>query len=234
VPYRARPPGEVLPYSVASVQWTVLVPVRALPAAKSRLAAEVPPAWHAELVRAIRADSLDAVRATPQVARLVIVADRPGVDGAEHMLVQHSPGLNGALRDGARLATRRWPGDGVAALVGDVPALRSDELSAALDQAAAIGSGYVADTAGTGTTLLAAAPGHRFVPAFGVDSAARHERRAAPLTAGPGLRQDVDTLADLLAAARLGLGERTATVIADAGLLAGSPAVHPDGARCWP
>ena len=112
-------------------------------------------------------------------------------------LVQTQPGLNGALRDGAAYARTRWPGDGVAALVGDLPAVRPDELAAALDAAAAHPAAFVPDSPGTGTTLLTARPGHVLEPRFGEGSAARHAAVAARLTAGPGLRHDVDTADDL-------------------------------------
>jgi len=76
----------------------VLVPIRSLPSAKSRLASSVPAEVFERLVTAIRADTLDAVRAADPVARVVVVGDLPGPGVT---LVQTSPGLNGALRDGA-------------------------------------------------------------------------------------------------------------------------------------
>ncbi|HEY7008115.1 MAG TPA: 2-phospho-L-lactate guanylyltransferase [Jatrophihabitantaceae bacterium] len=191
------------------MRWTVLVPLRALPAAKSRLAASVPPDTHARLVAAIRADTVQAARQAAAVARVILIGDVPG-DGIT--LVQHSAGLNGALRDGAAYAIERWPDDGVAALVGDLPALRAGELDAALAAAAAHPRGFVADAHGTGTTLLTATPGTALEPRFGSGSARRHATSAAPLPAGPGLRTDVDTLTDLAAAARLGLGAHTAAL----------------------
>lgn len=191
------------------MKWTVIVALRALPSAKSRLAESLPPQLHARVVEAIRADTLTAVAAAAPVARVVIVGDLPG---AGITLVQTSPGLNGALRDGAAYATGRWPDDGVAALVGDLPALRAAELSAALDAAAAHRSAFVPDASGAGTTLLTATPGTPLEPHFGLGSAARHAGFAAALEAGPGLRTDVDTADDLRAAARLGFGVRTNTV----------------------
>ena len=53
-------------------------------------------------------------------------------------------------------------------------------------------------------------------PEFGADSAARHRRSGAIELTGawPGLRCDVDTPADLVAARRLGVGAATARAIA--------------------
>lgn len=188
--------------------WTVVVPLKVLPNAKSRLAVTLPAGRHAELVRAIRTDTLSAAR---RAARVIVVADAPT---AEADLVQHSVGLNGALRDGAAYASRHWPRDGIVALVGDLPALRTEELSAALDAAYEHRRSYIADAAGTGTTLLAAAPGIDLEPQFGPDSASRHGATAVRLDAGPGLRCDVDTPENLETAAALGLGPATAAVCA--------------------
>lgn len=190
--------------------------MRALPHAKSRLAASLPPDLHADVVTAIRADTLAAVRATAAVARVVVIGDAPG-EGVT--LVQTSAGLNGALRDGAAYALARWPGDGIAALVGDLPALRAPELGTALDAASVHPSAFVPDASGTGTTLLTAAPGATLDPRFGLGSAARHGVIAVALDAGAGLRNDVDTADDLAVAARVGLGANTAAVTGVAGVL---------------
>jgi 2-phospho-L-lactate guanylyltransferase len=198
-----------------NVQWTVLIAAKSLPHAKSRLLDSgegLDPDAHARLVLAIRDDTIAAAAAAANVSRVVLVADAPGL-GGEHVVVQQAPGLNPALREGAAHAARQWPGDGVAALVGDLPALRPEELAEALDLAARHTHAYVADAEGTGTTLLTAAPGSALQPQFGAGSAARHAASAVALDAGPGLRHDVDTAADLQAAARVGLGPRTSLMV---------------------
>jgi 2-phospho-L-lactate guanylyltransferase len=70
---------------------------------------------------------------------------------------------------------------------------------------------FVADASGTGTTLLATAPGRPVEPRYGRASAAAHRAAGAiELTGGwPSLRTDVDTAADLRTAAELGLGPAT-------------------------
>jgi 2-phospho-L-lactate guanylyltransferase len=196
---------------IFTVRWTVLIPVKSLPEAKSRLAgASTDRAAHARLVRAIRADAIAAARAADGVARLVLVVDGPRGDaGGELVFVQVAPGLNAALAEAAEEAHARWPRDAVAALVGDLPALRPAELAAALAAAATHERAFVADAAGTGTTLLTALPGSAFLPRFGSDSAQRHANIASALDAAPGLRCDVDTAADLQAAIALGVGPAT-------------------------
>jgi 2-phospho-L-lactate guanylyltransferase len=210
------------------VRWTVVIPAKALPEAKSRLApASSGPHAHHRLVAAIRADTITAARAAAGVARVLVVADRPeaaiDLPAGVESLVQHADGLNAALREAAEHAAAHWPADGVAALVGDLPALRPAELAAALSAAAGVAAGYVHDAAGTGTTLLTAGPGDALRPAFGLGSAGRHAVHAVLLPAGAGLRRDVDTAPDLARAAELGLGPATIAALAENGMPAHSP-----------
>lgn len=199
------------------MQWTVLIPAKSLPTAKSRLApVSVDAAAHRRLVQAIRRDTADSAAAAQGVARVVLVVDR-GAPRPDTM-VQSAPGLNAAIVEAAGQAARRWPCDAIAVLVGDLPALRPHELAAALAAASVHERSFVADRHGTGTTLLAARPGASLRPAFGPRSATTHERNAVRLEAGPGLRHDVDTAADLQAAAEFGLGPATSAAIANADL----------------
>ncbi len=126
------------------------------------------------------------------------------------------PGLNQALAHGAAYAHDHWPGRGRAGLAGDLPAVRPEELAAALSAAARLGAAFVPDAAGTGTTLYAAAPGTEFRPQFGVGSRAAHLATGArEVGAGlTGLRRDVDTVDDLRLAEAIGLGPRTRAVLA--------------------
>lgn len=200
------------------MNWTVVIPAKALPEAKSRLASmSDSPEAHRRLVEAIRSDTIAAARAAEGVARVVVVVDRAGAD--PDALLQTDPGLDAAVSEGAAHAARRWPADGVAALVGDLPALQPDELAGALLAAAGHERAFVPDAAGTGTTLLAATPGHTLRPEFGPGSAQRHEVHAVPIEGGPGLRNDVDDAADLHAAAALGLGEATVAALGEAGVI---------------
>lgn len=129
--------------------------------------------------------------------------------------------LNGTLRQGAAEAHRRWPSLTPVALCGDLPALRASDLDAALGDV--VGNvapmRYVADAAGSGTTLFTAAYDD-FTPCFGSGSREQHDLLGATPITGElaSLRHDVDDLEDLVAAARLGLGPRTAAVVAHLGL----------------
>ena len=101
-------------------------------------------------------------------------------------------------------------------MCADLPCVNAEDLQTAL------GSGltprwFVADAAGTGTTLLAAAPGVDLDPHFGADSARRHERSGAAAVRAQvaSLRRDVDTEVDLTSARALGVGPHTTKVLTD-------------------
>ena len=198
--------------------WAVVVPVKRLAGAKSRLRGALPGVPHRELALALVLDTLTAALACPAVAEVLVVTDdtevgcRAGALGARVVPDAPGTGLNPALRHGAALAT----GHPVAALAGDLPALRAGELAEALVSARM--RAFVADAAGTGTTLLAAPRGVPLDPWFGAGSALAHARSGAVPLAGawPSLRQDVDTAVDLRAATGLGLGSHTAALLATA------------------
>jgi 2-phospho-L-lactate/phosphoenolpyruvate guanylyltransferase len=197
--------------------WSVVVPAKRLALAKTRLRplTERLGAAHDDLVLALLADTVAATLSCPAVGEVVVVTDDPTAADVVRMLgartVADTPdrGLNPALEHGARSAA----GPAVAALSSDLPALRPDELAAAL-RAAADGRSFVADAQGTGTTLLTAV-GTDLRPHFGPGSAQAHLGSGAVPLAGPwpGLVRDVDTEADLRAALALGAGPRTTALV---------------------
>jgi 2-phospho-L-lactate guanylyltransferase len=197
----------------AEPRWTVVIPVKPATHGKSRLV--VPGIDREHLARAI---ALDTIEAAVAAARVIVVTDdlRTGTE-AQRLGADVCPdpghGLDAAVLAGAAMA-------GVdayrAALLGDLPALRSEQLSAALHEAATLTRGVVPDADGTGTTLVTAAPGTAWASAFGAGSFARHTALGCvvlPVAAGSTLRRDVDTADDLAAASALGLGPRTAALL---------------------
>jgi 2-phospho-L-lactate guanylyltransferase len=204
------------------VTWSLIIPVKVLALAKSRLAGMSGPD-RARLALAMAADTVAAAAACPAVAGIIVVTD-DAVAGAELAglgaeVIPDTPaaGLNAALVFGAELAGARWPGRGLAALTADLPAVRAAELGAALAAVPARPDAFVPDAAGSGTALYAAGPGVEFCPRFGLRSRAAHLAAGAvelDVPGGSGLRQDVDTAADLRAAERLGLGPRSAALLA--------------------
>jgi 2-phospho-L-lactate guanylyltransferase len=129
-------------FRVGSADWVVVVPVKRLAEAKSRLRGGLPAVPHEDLVLALVLDTVVAALASPDVAELLIVTDDPLVAAASAGLgakiVPDLPGagLNAAFAHGAEAAAGRP----VAALAGDLPALRPGELSAALRAAADLGA----------------------------------------------------------------------------------------------
>jgi 2-phospho-L-lactate guanylyltransferase len=208
----------------------VIVPVKRLRMAKSRLRGALPSAEHDMLVLAMALDTVSAALASPVVGRVAVVTSDPDAEraaleaGAEVIVDVPDAGLNPALAYAATVvrpkgATAALPG--VVALAADLAALRSADLTEALRAAEVAGNGtprrlFVPDAAGTGTVLLAATRGAGLEPCFGVGSAAAHTASGAIVLAGdwPSLRRDVDTAADLAEAVVLGLGPRTAALAA--------------------
>jgi 2-phospho-L-lactate/phosphoenolpyruvate guanylyltransferase len=208
---------------MTDITWSVLIPVKVLAQAKSRLADLAGPR-RAELALALACDTVTAVLACEAAAQVIVVTDDPAAGaalaGLGALVIPDEPrdGLNAALRHGAAHSAARWPGCGTAALSADLPALRPAEIGRALRAASAWPTAFVADAAGDGTTLYTARPGAAFRPAFGLASRARHAAGGAAevdLQGVPGLRRDVDTPADLRDAAALGLGPRSAPLAAE-------------------
>jgi len=206
-------------------RWAIVVPVKRLDDAKTRL--RVDPNVRIELALAIAADTVRAALACPLTAVVIAVSDdtraTPVLRELGAVVVPDRPdaGLNPALVHGA--AAPEVPADvGVAAIAADLPALRPNELADVLAATSRHGTVVVADAAGVGTTLLAAADVRQFRPMFGTDSRAQHVATGAvdlSDAAGPSLRCDVDTLADLATAHLLGLGPASERVVRDHGLV---------------
>jgi 2-phospho-L-lactate guanylyltransferase len=196
------------------------VPVKRLAVAKSRLGAYGDSARR-ELALAFAADVVAAALGCSLVEQLLVVTDD---DDAARALValgaQVSPdhpdaGLNPALAHGAELLRARKPSLGVVTISADLPALSPTDLATVLAAVPQGGRAFVADSAGTGTTLLAASAPALLAPAYGPRSRDRHVASGAvELPGTPALRRDVDTPADLREAVALGVGARTSALVA--------------------
>ena len=211
------------------MQWQVLIPLRASGAGKSRLRGTTrDERAHPDLVRAIQRDAVEAVLAARQhametggsdvqIAGIQLVTTQPPDDWNYpdlSVIADPGGGLNRALTAAATAIGASDPGDGVLAMVADLPALRSTDLLQVLRAAAQTARGFVADAAGTGTTMLTARRPAEFAPAFGAGSAQRHLSAGyLALPAPDGARSDVDTADDLQHCLRLGVGEHTAAML---------------------
>jgi 2-phospho-L-lactate guanylyltransferase len=205
---------------VPPADWSLVVPLKPLALAKSRLGAYAG-GLRGSLALAFALDTVAAALRCPAVARVVVVTDDPlaaaelSASGALVVPDEPAGGLNAALVHGWRRALALRPAAPVAALSADLPALRAAELGRALARVPAGGRPFVSDAPGVGTTLLAAAPGVVLAPAFGGASRERHRSCGAREIASadlPSVRRDVDTGEDLAEALALGVGPHTAAV----------------------
>lgn len=190
--------------------FAVLVPLKRPDRAKTRLARSGV-ADHQRLAVAFAWDTIAAAAASPLVGSVWVVTDDADLvpPGAHHLADQGDGDLNRALARAAEAISADHPSLGVVALCADLPALATEDLTEAL--AGMEHRCFVADSAGTGTTLLGVPAGIRLEPAFGIGSARRHEGSgatplSAPLTT---LRLDVDTADDLRRAIHVGVGTHT-------------------------
>jgi len=199
---------------------TVMVPLRSLSGAKTRLTDVLDPAERAELATRLLRDVVAAVRAWGKADRLIVVSADPAVTelaaelGAEGF-IQRSTGMNEGLAE-----ARAQVGGGAGTLLvlpADLPAVTPASLgrveAAALDLlgAARTGTGdgqgraalVVTDGAGEGTNALLLRPPDIIPFAFGPGS--RRAHLAAAKRAGTATRAihdeelsfDLDTPADL-------------------------------------
>ena len=201
-------------------EWVVVVPVKGGRHAKSRLTAP-PGAQRHTLAAAFALDTVAA--AVDAVGRgRVFAVTCPGpltalLESLGAVIVADpGGGLNAAIRSGLAQACLGAPTRvGLAVLLADLPALSADDLRLALRVAAGVPRAFVPDADGTGSVLITATGAAVPQPAFGADSAARHERNGHQRLDLdlPGLRTDVDDVTSLRAALRVGVGPATTAAL---------------------
>ncbi|WP_327680966.1 2-phospho-L-lactate guanylyltransferase [Kitasatospora sp. NBC_00458] len=233
-----RPSGPVAP-AAPTAGWSLVLPLKPLARAKSRLAPFAGP-HRPDLALAFALDTVTAALAAPEVSRVLVVTTDPAAGGLlaalGALVVDDEPGggLNEALAHGAAAALAFAPHAPLAALSADLPALRPAELGRVLAAVPATGRAFLPDAPGLGTTLLACAPGSPLAPAFGDGSRARHTAggaRELRLSGVDSVRRDVDTGEDLAAALALGVGRHTRALAARLGYLPVQDAPGPPGRR---
>lgn len=200
----------------------LVIAVKRLAAAKTRLAPVFSAATRESVVLAMMVDTIRAALAVPALQSVTVVtpdevAAQAALDLGAQVLSDPTPDghrnpLNNAIS--AADAAIRESTANVVALQGDLPALQPQELAEAIAAARGYRRSFVGDRHGTGTAALFAF-GVPLEPAFGPDSAIRHQHSGAIELTGawPGLRCDIDTPDDLMVARRLGVGSATAHAI---------------------
>lgn len=200
----------------------LIIAVKRLAAAKTRLAPVFSAATRESVVLAMMVDTISAALAVPALTTVTVVTpDTIAADAARQLGAQvltdptpegHPDPLNNAIAAAESVVREVTPN--IAALQGDLPALQPQELGEAIAAARGFQRSFVGDRHGTGTAALFAF-GIALEPQFGPDSARRHHHSGAIELTGawPGLRCDIDTPDDLMVARRLGVGASTARVI---------------------
>ncbi|MEV4729779.1 2-phospho-L-lactate guanylyltransferase [Saccharopolyspora sp. NPDC049426] len=203
-----------------AARWHVVIPLKALARAKSRLELG---AARPQLALAMSRDTVDAVAACEAVGRIVIVTSDTHIwrsDPARGLTVLGDPGggLQQAVRTGVAEAERASARAGTAVVTGDLPAARSSELDTAFQLADRHPVSFVADTAGTGTTAFFRRYDASDLPRFGDQSRLAHLDMGAAELAHPSfltVRRDVDTQDDLREALSLGVGPNTRALMGE-------------------
>ncbi|MEO3757201.1 2-phospho-L-lactate guanylyltransferase [Mycobacterium sp. B14F4] len=202
----------------------LVIAVKRLAAAKTRLAPVFSSADREKVVLAMLLDTITAAAAVEALHAITVVTpDGAAADAAAGLGARvlsdptpdgHRDPLNNAIA--AAEAEVRSETPNIVVLQGDLPALQSRELAAAIGAARAHPRSFVGDRHGTGTSALLAF-GVPLDPRFGTDSARHHRDSGAVELTGewPGLRCDIDTPEDLALARRLGVGTATAQAIGD-------------------
>lgn len=200
----------------------LVIAVKRLDAAKTRLAPVFSTTNREHIVLAMLLDTIDAASAVAALQSVVVVTpDDAAAETARSLGAVvladptpegHRDPLNNALLAAEALVRRQTAN--IVALQGDLPAMRTQELTESLAAARGLPRSFVADRHGTGTSALFSF-GVALDPRFGNGSAERHRRSGAIELTGawPGLRCDIDTPDDLSEARRLGIGPATAQAI---------------------
>ncbi len=202
--------------------WGVVVPVKRLAAAKTRLSTRSA-GERRELVLAFALDVAQACRDATGVADVLVVSpDRQVREQAAGIGVatlddESDGGLVPALEAGVAALRGEGGSRDVLMLAADLPALRAGDVELLLTLAAAHDRSFVSDVAGTGTTALAVRGAVATDARFGPRSRAAHRASGATELTDARLvrvRADVDTEVDLWHARGLGTGARTAAILA--------------------
>jgi len=201
----------------------VVIAVKRLTAAKTRLAPMFSAASREHVVLAMLIDTITAARRVAAVASVTVVtpdevAAAAAIELGAQVLADPTPDGHGNPLNNALSAAESSlvggsgasPGPNIVVLQGDLPALQPAEFAEAINAARAYERSFVADRQGTGTAALFAF-GVALAPLFGAGSAERHRNSGAIELTGawPGLRCDIDTPDDMAVARRLGVGQAT-------------------------
>jgi 2-phospho-L-lactate guanylyltransferase len=201
---------------------TIVIPVKAIRLAKTRLRGA--PSDREALAKAFALDTARVVIDAVGVARVIFVAGDEETSnellplGCAVLLEDRTRGadpLNAAIMQGRKWAVKHFPHEPIAVVPSDLPSLTPAALQGFLLKSEAHRLSFCTDMESTGTTIFSAAVPQALRTAYGEHSALAHRTLGAVHIedVDERARQDVDTIADLAKAQRLGVGPRTAAAM---------------------
>lgn len=166
-------------YAWRPVAVALLVPVKAFPLAKSRLADAVVPPGRAALARAM---ATSVLRAGGSMAKAVVCDDervaRWAASNGARVIWKPGRGLNGAVTEAVQdLAVLGF--ERVVVAHGDLPLARSFDDVVSLNGVEFDGITLVPDRRESGTNVMCLPTGTSFEFGYGLDSFAFHQRQAS-------------------------------------------------------
>lgn len=195
-----------------------VVPVRGLPAGKSRLAAVLQPAQRNRLVRAMLRDVVRMLRSAPAIERVTVLSrDAAAAREATRLgaeFLQEPPGAPDLNRALAFAQAEHADAEALLLVPADLPFVTPADIQELIDALPSGPGVALAPSRDGGTNGLLLRPPTVIAPAFGSGSAARH--LAAAVAAGVTVARvdgerwalDIDTPEDLeLAASMAGSDE---------------------------
>lgn len=181
----------------------IVIPAKAPPAAKGRLASALAPDRRQALAEAMLLRALDAAQAVDAAHTVLVGTSRMGAGLEVELLADPGSGLNPAVTSArSELALRGCTR--IVTLAADLPQVTAEDVAALCDLPDGV-AGIAPDRHGTGTNALSlplpAALG--FAYSYGLGSLALHRAEAARLgleltdICRPGLARDIDEPEDL-------------------------------------
>lgn len=177
--------------------WTAILPFNFGRPCKTRLSAVLSESERNVLAMAMARHVAAILGGTPSVAAVHLLSPvDPALPGT-CWVADQGRGLNQELA-AARAAIGHSP---TLFIHADLPLLTAHDVEALLGAAPTSGAAIAPDSTDAGTNALALADNHVLVPAFGVESCAKHRAMLpdAALVRTPGLAHDLDDPDDLAA-----------------------------------
>lgn len=187
----------------------VIIPVKPLPSAKSRLQHVLSPEQREMLAERMLRHVLTVVRSVPTVAGVLVISrDNRALAlardyGAHTVQESGAPELNNALMRATKVI-ESWRGEAVLILPADLPLITADDVREMIECGSTYNSVVIAtDEAEDGTNALMTRPPGLFPYAYGVGSFQRHIALAEAAGAhveiyrSERLMLDIDVPADL-------------------------------------